>query len=146
MWNILQKKSKTIQDLIFNLKKTAFKDRILKEASGLFLQKDFESKLDQNIYLVGFANGVYDLKNRIFRKGEPDDLIRKNTGYNYKEFKRDDPIIKEIEAFMESIQPEEDMRNYLGAYVASFLEGSNKDQKFMIWTGSGQNGKICELP
>ena len=139
--DILQKKSKTIQDLIFNLKKTAFKDRILKEASGLFLQKDFESKLDQNIYLVGFANGVYDLKNKIFRKGEPDDFIRKNVGYNYKEFKRNDPIIKEIEDFLESIQPEEDMRNYLGAYVASFLEGSNKDQKFMIWTGCGQNGK-----
>jgi len=144
--DILQKKSKTIQDLIFNLKKYTFKDRILKEASGLFLQKDFESKLDQNIYLVGFANGVYDLKNRIFRKGEPCDLIRKNVGYNYKEFKPNDPIIKEIEAFLESIQPEEDMRKYLGAYIASFLEGSNKDQKFMIWTGCGQNGKICELP
>jgi hypothetical protein len=144
--DILQKKSKTIQDLIFNLKKLAFKDRILKEASGLFLQKDFESKLDQNIYLVGFANGVYDLKNGIFRKGEPSDLIRKNVGYNYKEFKPTDPVIKEIEAFMESIQPEEDMRKYLCAYIASFLEGSNKDQKFMIWTGCGQNGKICELP
>lgn len=139
--DILHKKSKTINDLIFNLKKLAFKDRIIKEAAGLFIQKDFESKLDQNIYLVGFANGVYDLKNKIFRKGEPDDLIRKNVGYDYKEFKRDDKIIKEIELFLESIQPDEDMRTYLGAYVASFLEGSNKDQKFMIWTGSGQNGK-----
>lgn len=139
--DILHKKSKTINDLIFNLKKLAFKDRIIKEAAGLYIQKDFESKLDQNIYLVGFANGVYDLKNRVFRKGEPDDLIKKNVGYNYKEFKRDDPVIKEIESFLESIQPEEDMRTYLGAYVASFLEGSNKDQKFMIWTGNGQNGK-----
>lgn len=139
--DILHKKSKTINDLIFNLKKTAFKDRIIKEAAGLYIQKDFESKLDQNIYLVGFANGVYDLKNRVFRKGEPDDLIRKNVGYDYKEFKRDDVVIKELEAFLESIQPEEDMRTYLAAYVASFLEGSNKDQKFMIWTGSGQNGK-----
>lgn len=139
--DILHKKSKTISDLIFNLKKTAFKDRILKEASGLFLQKDFESKLDQNIYLVGFSNGVYDLKNRVFRKGEPDDLIRKNVGYDYKEFKRDDQMIIEIEAFLETIQPDEDMRTYLCAYLASFLEGSNKDQKFMIWTGNGQNGK-----
>jgi len=139
--DVLHKKSKTITDLIFNLKKSAFKERIIKEAAGLYIQKDFESKLDQNIYLVGFANGVYDLKNKIFRKGEPDDMIRKNVGYNYKEFKRDDPIILEIEAFLESIQPEKDMRDYLGAYVASFLEGSNKDQKFMIWTGSGQNGK-----
>ena len=101
--------------------------------------------MDQNIYFVGFANGVYDLKNKIFRKGEPDDMIRKNVGYNYKEFKRDDAIILEIEAFLESIQPEKDMRDYLGAYLASFLEGSNKDQKFMIWTGSGQNGKMLWL-
>lgn len=144
--DLLHKKSKTIIDLIFNLKKTAFKDRIIKEAAGLYIQKDFESKLDQQIYLVGFANGVYDLKNKVFRKGEPDDLIRKNVGYDYKQFKRDDPVIKQIEDFMESIQPDEDMRNYLGAYVASFLEGSNKDQKFMIWTGSGQNGKFCGLP
>jgi P4 family phage/plasmid primase-like protien len=133
--DILHKKSKTITDLIFNLKKSAFKERIIKEAAGLYIQKDFESKLDQNIYLVGFANGIYDLKNKIFRKGEPGDFIRKNVGYDYKEFKRDDPIILEIEAFLDSIQPEKDMRDYLGAYVASFLEGSNKDQKFMIWTG-----------
>ena len=139
--DMLQKKSKTITDLIFNLKKSAFKDKIIKEAAGLFLQKDFESKLDQNVYLVGFSNGVYDLKTRIFRKGEPDDLIKKNVGYDYKEFKRDSPIIKEIENFLESIQPEKDMRDYLGAYISSFLEGSNKDQKFMIWTGCGQNGK-----
>lgn len=139
--DVLHKKYKTINDLIFNLKKTAFKDRIIKEASGLYIQKDFESKLDQNIYLVGFTNGVYDLKNKVFRKGEPDDMIRKNVGYDYKEFKRNDPIIKEIEAFLESIQPDEDMRTYLCAYLASFLEGSNKDQKFMIWTGCGQNGK-----
>lgn len=139
--DLLHKKSKTITDLIFNLKKTAFKDRIIKEAAGLYIQKEFESKLDQQIHLVGFTNGVYDLNNKVFRKGEPDDLIRKNVGYDYKEFKRDDTIIKQIEDFLESIQPEEDMRNYLGAYVASFLEGSNKDQKFMIWTGCGQNGK-----
>lgn len=133
--DVLHKKSKTITDLIFNLKKSAFKDKIIKEAAGLFLQKDFESKLDQNIYLVGFTNGTYDLRNRIFRKGEPGDMIRKNVGYDYKEFKRDDPLVIETENFLESIQPEKDMRDYLGAYVASFLEGSNKDQKFMIWTG-----------
>ena len=32
--DILHKKSKTINDLIFNLKKSAFKDRIIKEAAG----------------------------------------------------------------------------------------------------------------
>jgi P4 family phage/plasmid primase-like protien len=139
--DLLQRKQKTIGDLIFNLKKSAFKDRIIKEAAGLYIQKDFESKLDQNNYLVGFNNGVYDLRIKMFRKGQPDDMIRKNVGYNYKEFKKDDIIIKDIEKFLDSIQPEKDMKDYLGAYIASFLEGSNKDQKFMIWTGNGQNGK-----
>jgi hypothetical protein len=133
--DILQRKCKDIQTLIFNLKKGPFKERIIKECSCLFYEKDFESKLDQNNYLVGFTNGVYDLRNRIFRNGSPDDLIGKTVGYAYKEFSREDNIIKDIEKFIESIQPEKDMRDYLMAYCASFLEGSNKDQKFMIWTG-----------
>lgn len=139
--DILQRRCKDIQTLIFNLKKGPFKERILKECSYLFYEKDFESKLDQNNYLVGFTNGVYDLNNRIFRKGSPDDLIGKSVGYAYKEFSKTDSIIKDIEKFIESVQPEKDMRDYLMAYCASFLEGSNKDQKFMIWTGSGMNGK-----
>ena len=137
----LNRRCKDIQTLIFNLKKSAFKDRILKECAFLFYEKDFESKLDQNNYIIGFTNGVYDLRNRIFRKGSPDDFIGKTVSYAYKEFKSDDYLIKDIEKFIESIQPEKDMRDYLMVYCASFLEGSNKDQKFMIWTGNGMNGK-----
>ena len=68
-------------------------------------------------------------------------MISKTVGYDYKNFSIDDPTIKQIDKFIESIQPEESMRTYLMAYCASFLEGSNKDQKFMIWTGCGMNGK-----
>ena len=138
----LQRRCKDIQSLIFNLKKGAYKDRIIKECSVLFYEKDFESRLDQNNYIIGFNNGVYDLANKTFRKGSPDDMIGKTVGYAYNDkLKRDDSIVKDIEKFIESIQPEQDMRNYLMAYCASFLEGSNKDQKFMMWTGSGMNGK-----
>lgn len=140
--DLLQRRCKDIQTLIFNLKKGPYKERIIKECAGLFYEKDFESKLDQNNYLVGFTNGVYDLRNKLFRKGSPEDFIGKTVGYAYKEFSRDDLIIKDIEKFIESIQPEKDMRDYLMAYCASFLEGSNKDQKFMIWTGCGMNGEV----
>ena len=133
--DFLQRKCKDIITLISNLKKNDFKNKIIKECSQLFYEKDFESKLDQNNYLVGFTNGVYDLINKVFRKGSPDDFIGKTVGYDYKEFSRNDSIIVDIEKFIESIQPEKDMRDYLMAYCASFLEGSNKDQKFMIWTG-----------
>jgi phage/plasmid-associated DNA primase len=61
----------------------------------LFYEKDFESKLDQNNYLIGFTNGVYDLANKKFRKGCPDDMIGKTLGYPYKEFDRNDTMIRD---------------------------------------------------
>jgi hypothetical protein len=54
-------------------------------------------------------------------------LIGKTVGYAYKNYSKEDNIIKDIENFIESIQPEKDMRDYLMAYCASFLEGSNKE-------------------
>lgn len=135
------KKSKDILELIKNLKKTAYKERLIKESCNLFYQKGFEGLLDQNCHLFGFNNGVYDLKNKIFRNGFSGDLTSKNTSYDYEEFTLDHPLIKQVNNFIKSIQPDEDMRNYLMCYCASFLEGGNKDQKFMIWLGSGSNGK-----
>ena len=137
----LNRRCKDIDKLINNLKNGVYKERIIKECSKLLYDKNFISKLDQDNYLIGFNNGVYDLKNGIFRDGLPEDMVSKTVGYDYIKFKREDKIIKDIERFIESIQPEKDMRTYLMTYCASFLEGSNKDQIFMIWTGSGSNGK-----
>lgn len=137
----LLKKSKDILKLIQDLKKKTYKEKIISECANLFYQKDFLSKLDQNIYLVGFDNGIYDLKNRLFRKGCPDDMVSKSTKYAYTEYSYDDQIIIDIENFLSSIQPQEDMRLYLMCYCASFFEASNRDQKFMIWIGAGSNGK-----
>ena len=151
----LGKKSKDIMALIKNLKKGSFKKKVIEECANIFYEKHFESKLDQNNYLVGFKNGIYDLRNKNtpdedgniiyepfgFRNGQPDDYISKTTDYDYVVFDENHRIIREITTFIESVQPDEDMRNYLMAYCASFFEGSNKDQKFMIWTGVGQNSK-----
>jgi P4 family phage/plasmid primase-like protien len=138
----LLQKSKEIIKLIQDLKKKNPKDKIISQCSILFYDQKFEEKLDQNSYSVGFNNGVYDLQNFIFRKGCPDDYISKTTGYDYNDnFKEEDKIIKEINAFFHSIQPNEEMRKYILCYCASLLEGGNKDQKFMIWTGTGANAK-----
>lgn len=137
----LKRKCKEIEGLIFNLKKSAYKERLIKECATLFYDKDFESKLDQNNYLVGFLNGVYDLKNGIFRKGTSDDMISKTTDYNFIDLDFESPDVKKVEEFIESIQPEKDMATYLMVFCASCFEGSNKNQKFMIWIGKGSNGK-----
>ena len=139
--DISRQKATNIMKLVENLKSRPFKLRLLGECSNLFYINKFEKNLDQNNYLVGFENGVYDLKTAQFRNGYPDDMISKSTGYNYKQFKETDNIIIDINKFFKSIQPEDDMRMYILCYCASLFEGSNKDQKFMIWTGSGSNGK-----
>lgn len=135
-------KAKNIIKLIQDLKKKAPKDNIISQCALLFCDKKFEEKLDQNDYLVGFNNGVYDLNNGIFRKGCPDDYISKSTKYDYNhKFNENSEVIIQIEKFFKSIQPQEDMRKYILCYCASLLEGGNKDQKFMIWTGTGANAK-----
>jgi P4 family phage/plasmid primase-like protien len=135
------KQGTEIKKLADNLKDVTFKKKILAACREKFYVKDFVKSLDQNNYLVGFENGIYDLRTAKFRGGYPDDLVSKSTGYRYREFRRDDPILIDIEKFFKSIQPEDDMRSYILCYLASLFEGSNKDQKFMVWTGSGSNGK-----
>lgn len=139
--DLLRQKAANIGKLVERLKKSAFKKTIIHECALLFYWEKFDKELDQNNYLIGFNNGVFDLQTSKFRTGYPDDLIGRSVGYNYKEYSMENTVIKDIERFFKSIQPSEDMKKFLLCYCASLFEGGNKDQKFMIWTGVGSNGK-----
>jgi P4 family phage/plasmid primase-like protien len=135
------KKAKEINIVILNLKNKTYKDRIIAEASNLFYDKNFIRLLNQNPYLVGFNNGTFDLKIKKFRDGQPEDLISKSCGYDYVEFKGDEPVLKNIEDFYDKIQPSPDVNLLLKCYAASFFESGNKDQKIALMIGVGSNGK-----
>ena len=47
------------------------------------LFKKISEKTDFEGHLIGFDNGVYDLKKREFRSFCPEDLVTKSVGYNY---------------------------------------------------------------
>lgn len=145
---ICAKNIESLTKISLKLKNTNFvKDKMYKECSGLFYEPKFEEKLDSNPKLLGFENGVYDLDNDEFREGRPEDYISLSTGINYIEYDEANPHIADIENFLQKVLVNPNVREYVLTLFASILDGTNRDEKFHIWTGSGSNGKskIVEL-
>lgn len=135
--NQLMKLFATIQ----KLKDQNYGATLIKTCARKMYDSKFEESLNSNPYLIGFENGVYDLKTMSFREGVPDDRLTLSTNYDYIDFEEDDPLISEIEDFLYKLQPKEHIREYVMRLFASFLDGRNKDQQFRLFTGSGSNGK-----
>ena len=127
------------------LKNTTKKSNIMREAELLFYDKDFLTKLDKNPYLLGCTNCIIDFKERTHRKGKHDDYIHKSTNLIYKPLeyynKNNKDIVNEINAFFEQLFPDDSLRNYMWQHLASTLLGTNENQTFNIYNGSGANGK-----
>jgi P4 family phage/plasmid primase-like protien len=119
----------------------SFKEKIMKEAQYLFYENDFQQRLDEKHHLIGFTNGVYDLKTKKFRDGQPDDHISMCTKVYYKPYNNDNPYIKKITEFFKSILPNENVRKYFLNILSTCVSGENKEEKAYFCTGSGSNGK-----
>lgn len=134
-------KAAKIQKIVSSLMNITFKEKIMKEATILFTDPDFDEKLDENYDIIGFNNGVYDLANEEFREGRPDDYISKSTNIDYYPFNESNPYVSKMFKFFKEILPIESVRNHVMLALASCVSGHNKDEKLRIATGSGGNGK-----
>jgi P4 family phage/plasmid primase-like protien len=141
--SILEKKMSRVSELCLNLKKTVFKNNIMREACDLFYIKDFMSLLDSKNHILCFNNGVIDFKERVFRNGLPEDYTSKSTNITYikHDEAKDSATIAEINLFMEQLFPVKELRDYMWDHAASVLLGKNNNQTFNIYTGGGRNGK-----
>jgi len=134
-----------ISNLIKQLKNNNFKDNILKETGNIFNTYNkknnfyFEALLNNNPYLIGFNNGVYDLTKMEFRNGQPEDYVSMTVGYDYNP--EPSKYMPSVEQFFKDIQPEESERNYLLTFLSSLLEFNNPEEKFTIFSGKTRNGK-----
>jgi len=138
---LFDKKAKAALKIALNLKKTAFKESIMKECKCLFIDENFEELLDNRNYLLGFENGVYDLKMHIFREGMPDDYISLSTKKIYIPYNEKSVEIAEINDFFEKLFTNENLRNYVLDILACAIDGSIAQERFYIFTGQGSNGK-----
>ncbi len=137
----IKARNKEILGIIMKLKTTSFKDNIVKECKELFYDIEFLNQLDENWNLIGFNNGVYDLKRGEFREGRPDDYITLSTRVDKIEFSEDHEQWPELSKFIYTIFPNQEKREYFMTFLATCLQGLNAEEKFRVWTGSGSNGK-----
>ena len=136
-------KLKALKNIMKTFGDSSQKNNIMNELVELFFvnnnkDKDFTKKLDNNNYLLGFNNGVYDLKKFVFREGKPNDFISLSTGYDYQE--KHTEKYGDLLKFFEDIQPNKEERDYMLTYLSIGLVG-NLLELFTILTGCGRNGK-----
>ena len=137
-------RNQLIDSIITKLENVNFKNSILQQLTYLFknYDADFCSKLDSDPHLLGFKNGVYNLKDNTFRNiGKSDDYITFSTGYDYINYEENDTTTKQIYNFLSQIIPNKKVLEYTLKVLGMSLVGI-PDEKFYIWTGlSGANGK-----
>ena len=149
----LQKKYKVIGEIKIRLKRTNDKNNIMREAAEIFYDGSFERCMDTNKYLLGFNNGVIDFDNKMFREGYPEDYITKSTKIYYipfEELTQNKEYIEKCECLtdcMNKLFPISDLNRYMWDHLASCLIGTNHNQTFNVYHGSGGNGKslVAEL-
>lgn len=97
--------------------------------------------LDRDPWLLGTQNGVFNLKTGEFRPAERRDLITKSCGTRF------DPGARSPrwEAFLERIQPSEEVRGYLQRAVGYWMTGNTGEQAMFLHYGAGANGKTVYL-
>lgn len=132
---------KQVQKIISNLKSSPYKNNIMKEAMEVFYDRRFKQKLDQNPYIIGFKNGVYDLKLNEFRPGRPEDFVNKTIPIDYTEYNESDEIVQNVIEFLVKVFPDETIRTYFLDTYSDIFVGGNKQKKVYMWTGEGDNAK-----
>ena len=142
----IQQRVDKMAAIVIKLKKTNWKNNIMREASELFRDKYFLKRLDGNPYLLCFKNGVIDFENGgIFRPGKPSDYLSLCTNIDYIPFNENNQkhqtIKTEIEIFFRQLFPDPNLYKYMWEHLASILLGKNLNQTFNMYTGSGRNGK-----
>lgn len=129
------------------MKKSAEKDKIMREAAPLFYDGEFIKQMDSNRYLMCFTNGVVDFKSKQFRDGYPQDYITKCTNIAFEPYKDVNEtsgkktLMNEITTFFKQLFPVEELNTYVWNHLASTLIGENINQTFNIYRGNGSNGK-----
>lgn len=95
-------------------------------------------ELDQNPWLLAFKNGVMDLRTGMFRAGRPTDLISKRCAVDFLGFELPCPT---WDRFLWESLEDDLVIAFLMRFAGYCMTGVVHEQKFVLMTGEGRNGK-----
>jgi putative DNA primase/helicase len=94
---------------------------------------------DPDPELVGFRNGVLNLRTlTLDTSPNPDLLVSRSTGVDWDPNADIHPFFDFVDGIMSN---DPDMTEYLLRVLGYSMLGTNREQKFWMWVGQGQNGK-----
>ena len=115
---------------------------ILSFAQALFIDKDFEQRLDSTKHLIGVQNGVVDLRTGLLRERTPDDMIYNilETSYNQ------DADTAWVQNMFSSCMADDDkLTKFLQKLMGYALTGETQEEIMVFFTGSGNVSVIFLL-
>jgi len=94
-------------------------------------------ELDQGPTTINTPSGLLDLETGELSPSDPAARMTKVTGAKF------DPTAESADwdAFLERIQPDEEIRQFLARSLGAAMLGEVRDQLLYIWHGAGANGK-----
>lgn len=100
---------------------------------------------DTDPYLMGCENGILDLRLNAVRPGRPEDLVTRTTGHVFEPIHTLEEAQKRAPNFMrvlgEWASDDASMAGFLLDWYGASMFGINPEQRFLIKTGRGRNGK-----
>lgn len=139
----IKKDCERLLKIAMKLRDSSFKDCVIKELRELCYNEDFIEKLDSNPNLIGFNNGVFCLKDKLFRNASPDDFLSYSVGYDYIT-ETNEEISELVSRYFERLHPNKEQREYVLKMFARQMYGDSGGELFHVHAGaqaSAGNGK-----
>ncbi|GLC40338.1 hypothetical protein PLESTB_001803800 [Pleodorina starrii] len=106
------------------------------------LEKSFSEKLDENLDVFVVRNGLFDMREKVFRQIVPEDMVSTHADWDYDKGLASSKR-PELDAFLSQVLPVDEERRIFLTYMAGLLSGRRCIKKFIVLTDrrAGNNGK-----
>lgn len=135
----------SIAKLIELLKTSGYRANIISEAKVYFDNPYMRRHINTDPEMMGMINSVLvATSNEIFiRPGRPEDYITKEMGIGRfsDRYNNNHPDVLRAEEWIAQMFVDVGMRRHFKKFLASLLRGGNRDKRFYVFTGVGNNSK-----